>query len=193
MFTLSKSTKEQRDLFLNNLVKFAEEMGYTVQLESPMIDRIIEFKLKFDQFLSTIEDADERQKIYNETINEYGWPRKECRPAGDCIEGINQDDGKILRLIRIREGKGLTGQVSTLIHELTHAMGIGRFGMIQSPTAYFELAAESVTQFVTQALGIDRTERTTKRINGYGFSDFLDTPVTQAFTQLLVEAAKNGS
>ena len=54
-------------------------------------------------------------------------------------------------------------------------------------TEYNELACESITEFVTLALGIDRTEKTARRILGYGFGGYLLSPVTATVTRIILE------
>lgn len=142
----------------DKLCDLAYGIGYEVELESKMADYI---KAKH--------------------LNKKGNLKREVRPAGDC----NYENHRI----RVREGKALEGQVSTLVHELCHAMGIGglsSYSMLGSD--YLELVCESVTQFVTQMVGIDRTKKTAPRVFfGYHATGFLVSPVTQALTNVFAD------
>lgn len=101
-------------------------------------------------------------------------------PAGYC----NYFDKEV----HIRHGKGLDGQISTLIHELAHALGLGGNSWYTLlGEGYVELACESVTQYVTQIIGIERTHKVAPRIVGYGFGGLLATPVTQAVVDIFCD------
>lgn len=102
-------------------------------------------------------------------------------PAGYC----NYNDNRIA----IREGKGIDGQISTLIHEGSHALGLGGDSYYSAlGNSYVELACESITQYVTQAIGIERTHKTGSRVVSYGYKGFLATPVVQAYVNLFTDA-----
>lgn len=155
-------TKDQKQELRNKLVDFAVRLGYTVELDATMPEYL------------------ERAKEKGKETNPDGTFVKEPRPAGDC----NYKEQRI----RVREGKGVEGQVCTLIHELTHALGLGGnswYTMLGEP--YLELVCESVTQFVSMHVGIDRTHKTAPRVYNYGFNGFLATPVTQAITNVFCD------
>ena len=153
------------------LITFANGLGYEVELDSPMEDQK---QRQHDKLAEYLKEGQITQEQYDELITQ------ECRPSGDCHY--------LKRVIRIREGKGLKGQVSTLIHELTHAIALGGLSYYTWPgEQYYELAAESVTQFVTQAIGLDRTKQTSKRIFNYGFGDYLISPVTVTISKIILD------
>lgn len=161
----AKAAKYQKSLYLERLVEFANSLGYDVELDSMMEGH---------------EKLDDDGKII---LNEKGYP---LSPAGDC----NWQK----QLIRVRGGKSKSGQIATMIHELAHALGLGGLSYLSwAGEAYIELAAESVTQIVTQAIGIDRTEKTASRIAGYGFNGYLVSPVTMAISSILYLALKGES
>lgn len=87
----------------------------------------------------------------------------EDTPSGMCSTGPNH------RMIYIRKGKGLNGTVTSLVHEIVHAMnrvdGLYFTGLTGS--ALEEWECESVAHFVTQLIGIDRRKRTEAHVIGY--------------------------
>lgn len=156
--------------YRDRLVDFSTRLGYKVELESKMEDQI---KQRLEEIFLALVSGE----ITEEQADEF--TKGELRPAGDC--------NYVNHTIRVREGKSLEGQVTTLIHELTHAIALGGNSFYCWPgERYYELAAESVTQFVTQVIGIDRTKKTAKRINRYGFGDYLDTPLTQTIAKIIL-------
>lgn len=162
------------EIYRDRLVKFANDLGYDVELDSAMEEHKEEFlrenTLKLKLGMITLSEFDE---VMGE----------ECRPSGDC-------NYKKYR-IRVREGKGIKGQVSTLIHELCHALGLGGNNYFSwLGNSYTELAAESITEYVTQAIGIDRTKQTSGRVMRYGFGAYLDTPVSRTISDILINELK---
>lgn len=152
-------------IYRYNLVDFANRIGYLVELES------------------TMKGQEKKDDDGNIILNEDG---KTITPAGDC--------NYLKRRIRVREGKKIDGQIATLIHELSHALGLGGpnyFSWLGE--AYVELAAESVTEIVTRAIGIDRTKQTSSRIYHGGFNGYLISPVTIAISKILLREIKGES
>src|SRR6476469_5918985 len=165
------TSKAERTQFRDRLIQFANDLGFDVELDSPMKDHVEKYHQMLQFGLKTNQIA---QEEYLKLIEE------ECRPPGDC--------NYLNKKIRVREGKGLNGQVATLVHELCHALGLGGESLFTlGGTTYIELAAESVTEFVCTALGIDRTAKTSKRVFNYGFGSYLLTPVTATFTKIILE------
>jgi hypothetical protein len=165
------TSKEQRTQYRDSLIQFANDLGFDVELDSPMEDHVEKWKAKLLYGLKTSQITQEQ---FDEHIED------ECRPAGDC--------NYLTKKIRVREGKGINGQVATLVHELCHALGLGGESLLMlGGSTYVELAAESITEFVTTALGIDRTARTSARILNYGFGGYLLSPVTATFTKIILE------
>lgn len=163
--------KKQREGFRDRLVQFANDLGFDVELDSPMEDHRESWQEKLRYGLETEQIT---QEEFDKHFND------ECRPAGDC--------NYIHKRIRVREGKGLAGQVATLVHELCHALGLGGESLLTlAGSSYCELAAESVTEFVCTALGIDRTTKTSQRIMNYGFGAYLLTPLTATYTRIILE------
>lgn len=165
------------ETYRDRLVKFSNDIGYAVEFESPMENYVLEKKahMKLQLLLGAIS-----QEEFDE------WATKECRPAGYCSYRDNT--------IHIREGKGIKGQVSTLIHELCHALGLGGNSYFSwLGNSYTELAAESITQFVTQEIGIDRTKQTSNRVLGYGFGSYLDSPVSRTIARILIDELKESN
>lgn len=165
------TSKEQRTMFRDRLIQFANDLGYDVELNSPMEDHREKYG---DMLRYGLETEQITQEEFDEHIND------ESRPAGDC--------NYLNRTIRVREGKGLNGQIATLVHELCHAIlfgGNSLFSMLG--TEYNELACESITEFVTLAVGVDRTAKTASRILGYGFGGYLLSPVTATVTRIILE------
>lgn len=157
--------KESKTEIRNKLVDFAIRLGFTVELDAQMLDHV----------QRAYDDGDHKDH-FDEEMNMI----KECRPAGDC--------NYAKRRIRVREGKSVTGQVCTLIHELTHALGLGGNSWYSYlGEGYNELACESVTQFVSARVGIDRTNKTAPRIWHYGFNGYLATPVTTAIVNIFCD------
>lgn len=149
----------------NKLVDFGVRLGYTVELDAKMENWIAE----------ALEDEN-----LADHFDEEGNMIEECRPAGDC--------NYKKRHVRVREGKSVTGQICTLIHELSHAIALGGdswYNYLGTP--YLELACESVTAFVSAAVGIDRTKQTAGRIIGYGFGGYLATPLTTAMCNVFCD------
>lgn len=144
----------------DQLVNLANDIGFSVDLNAETG--------KKNPFVSLLMNLSEGNKA-------------DKGPAGDC--------NYLKKHIRVRKGKGIEGQISTLIHELTHAMGMGGPSSYTSlGEDYIELVCESVTQFVTQMLGIDRTHKTAPRVYfGYGFKGFLVSPVTQAYINIFAD------
>lgn len=87
----------------------------------------------------------------------------EDTPSGLCHTSSKQ------KMIYIRKGKGLNGTVTSLVHEIVHAMNRREGLLFLAPTgnALEEWECESVAHFVTQLLGIDRRERTTLHVEQY--------------------------
>lgn len=165
------SNKKERLEFRDRLIQFANDLGFDVELDAVMEDHLA----KYQEQVLAYRQADKIDDEQMQTLLQ-----EESRPAGDC--------NYLTRRIRVREGKGLNGQVSTLIHELCHALGLGGESLLSlAGSVYNELACESITEFVTTALGIDRTEQTSRRILGYGFGGYLLSPVTATYTRIILE------
>lgn len=165
------STKQERTQYRDRLIQFANDIGFDVELDSLMENHVQKYQvmLRFG-----LESNQITQEQYDEHLND------ECRPAGDC--------NYLNKTIRVREGKGLNGQIATLTHELCHALGLGGESLLTlGGSTYVELAAESVTEFVCTALGIDRTAKTSRRVMGYGFGSYLVSPVTATYTRIILE------
>lgn len=155
--------KKETLVYRQKLIELAENIGYTVILDSPMEEALASARI-----------------AKPEKFNEEGVMIEEARPAGMCCY-IPQE-------ILVREGKGLTGQVCTLIHELSHALGLGGNSYFSYlGERYLELAAESVTQIVSQGLGIDRGIQTSSRIMYYGFKGYLISPVTLSISNIILK------
>jgi hypothetical protein len=172
MMSKAPSAKKKQE-YLDRLIDFANALGYDVELDSQMLDYINKLKAEIA----------ENEELLEATFDEEGNLREdaEFRPSGDCSYGI--------RRIRVREGKGINGQISTLIHELSHALGMGGPSLYTSAgESYIELVCESVTQFVTASIGVDRLKKTAPRIINYGFGNFLNSDVTRTVTQILLDA-----
>jgi hypothetical protein len=95
---------------------------------------------------------------------DFGSMTGEGTPSGMCV--TSDEVGK---MIFIRAGKGLNGQIVSLIHEIAHGENrndnlyyVGRIG-----NALEEWECESVAFFVSELLGIDRRERIMAHIVGY--------------------------
>jgi len=168
------STKQERIEYRDRLVQFANDLGFDVELDSPMPD----YDEKREQWKvalrKALDSGELSQKDFDEHIDD------EQRPAGDC----NYLESRI----RVREGKGLNGQIATLAHELCHALafgGISLFSMLGS--SYNELACESVTELVCRACGVDRTAKTSNRILDYGFGAYLISPATVLVTEIILD------
>src|SRR6266576_5986230 len=101
------TSKEERTQYRDNLVQFANDLGFDVELDSPMEDNVEKSQTKLRYGLETKQITQEQ---YDENLD------NECRPAGDC--------NYLYKRIRVREGKGLNGQVATLVHEICHALGL---------------------------------------------------------------------
>lgn len=148
--------------YRDRLVDFANRLGYDVELESMM------------------EGHEEYDEEDNLILNKKGWPKS---PAGDC--------NYVTRQIRVRGGKSLDAQITTLIHELAHALGLGGYSYFTwLGSTYIELACESIAEIVTQAIGLDRTKVTARHVLGYGFKGYLISPVTIAISKILVRELK---
>jgi hypothetical protein len=87
----------------------------------------------------------------------------QTNPAGLCATGPD------IRMIYIRKGKKPNGVITSLIHELVHALNqnnnliyVGLYGRLLE-----EWECESVAHFVTQLIGIDRRDRTEKFVTNY--------------------------
>lgn len=152
--------KEYYELVRQQLVLLANDIGFVVEFDANT-------------------GSGKNNPIVSLLLNQEA--SKDKGPAGDC--------NYLKKRIRVRKGKGLEGQISTLIHELTHAMGMGGPSCYSNlGEKYVELVCESVTQFVTQMIGIDRTHKTAPRVAmGYGFKGFLVSPVTQAYTNIFAD------
>jgi hypothetical protein len=153
------SMLDQKQMYLTKLVDFANKLGYDVELESMM------------------EGSQHLDEEGNVILNDKGVPSS---PAGDCHYAK--------RRLRVRAGKSLDGNITTMIHELSHTLGLGSTNYLAwAGTPYVELAAESVTQLVTNAIGIDRSKKTAGRIASYGFGGYLISPVTITISEILLD------
>lgn len=175
LYTRGLTTKlSEYESYRDNLVEFANSLGYTVQLNHPM-----------PQVINDVKEKLKGTEKYDDLFDGQGNLRegKECRPAGYC----NYHE----RLIVVREGKSVKGQVATLIHEIAHALGLGGNSFYSYlGEGYIELAAESITEIVTQKIGLNRTHKTAPRIMGYGFYGFLESPLTYAVSSVILQGMK---
>jgi hypothetical protein len=133
---------ENKEKVRDILVDLANRLGYDVELESLMEGH------------DPDTDADG-----NVVMNKKGVP--EGLPAGD----INY----LTKKIRVRAGKGLNGQIATMVHELCHALAFGNLSLNVLGEQYAEGFCESATLFITRALGIDRDRQCGSRLAGYGY------------------------
>lgn len=171
-------TKTDKQDVIAKLVDFANRLGYSVDLESSMPEMVEEAKEK-GKFVKYVDGQGKTLKVES-VFDEDGNMVHECRPAGLCIYSNKQ--------IQIREGKKLSGKIATLAHEISHALLLGGNSWYSYlGERYVELAAESVTQIVTQGLGIDRTVQTASRIAGYGFTGYLVNPVTVTISRIILD------
>lgn len=87
----------------------------------------------------------------------------EGTPSGLCHTSPTK------KMIYIRKGEGLNGTVTSLVHEIVHAMNrrAGLWFLAPTGNALEEWECESVAHFVTQLLGVDRREQTTKHVESY--------------------------
>jgi hypothetical protein len=98
-----------------------------------------------------------------ESLPEFDPETEQRNPAGICV--CSPDE----RVIYIRAGKKPNGVITSLVHEIVHAinryrdlMYVGLYGNILE-----EWECESVAHYVTQLIGIDRRENTEQFVKNY--------------------------
>lgn len=110
----------------------------------------------------------------------------QMNPAGLCVTGPDT------KMIYVRKGKKPDAVITTLTHEIVHALNqynrlryVGLFGR-----ALEEWECESVAHFVTQLIGIDRRAKTEQHVSQYvgepifNTSDKVKTIVTSIYNYI---------
>lgn len=119
----------------------------------------------------------------------------EKNPAGMCVTSGPIGGIPDQRLILIRQGKGLNGQITSLAHELVHAHQrlSGEIHVGAAADALAEWTCESVAHYLTQLLGIDRRERTEAHVLQYvGKVAFRSDDYVRDLVLGMYKAATNG-